>query len=104
MDLYIQEFGVNKTHDEFYIDLNICMQFNKFVQFIIECYANEPTVMAWELANDPHCNSSIAASVSCNMNTITQWHADKSSFIKSINPNHLVTSGFVHLLSLSTAF
>jgi len=66
MDLYVQEFGVNKTHDEFYIDLNIRAQLNKFVQFIVERYANEPTVMAWELANDPRCNLSVAASASCN--------------------------------------
>jgi len=93
MDLYVQEFGVNKTHDEFYTDLNIRAQFNKFVQFIVTRYCNEPTVMAWELANDPRCNSSVAASASCNTNTITQWHADESSFIKSIDSNHLVTSG-----------
>ena len=104
MDLYVQEFGVNNTHDEFYTDLNIRAQFNKFVQFIVARYANEPTVMAWELANDPRCNSSVGASARCNTNTITQWHADESSFVKSIDPNHLVTSGYAHILSLSTAF
>jgi len=104
MDLYVQEFGVNKMHDEFYTDLNLRAQFNKFVQFIVARYANEPTVMAWELANDPRCNSSVGASPSCNTNTITQWHADESKFVKSIDPNHLVTSGYAHILSLSTAF
>jgi len=31
MDLYVQEFGVKKTHDEFYTDLDMQAQFNKFV-------------------------------------------------------------------------
>jgi endo-1,4-beta-mannosidase len=73
MDPYVQEFGVKKTHDEFNTDLNMRAQFNTFVQFIVARYANEPTVMAWELANDPRCNSSVGASLSCNTNTITQW-------------------------------
>ena len=104
MDLYVQEFGQNKTHDEFYTDLNIRAQFNNFVQFIVARYANEPTVMAWELANDPRCNSSTVPSASWNTNTVTQWDADESRFVKSIDPNHLVTSGYAHILSLSTAF
>ncbi len=33
-------------HDEFYTDLDMRAQFNKFVQFIIACYANEPTITA----------------------------------------------------------
>jgi len=69
MNLYVQEFGVKKTHDEFNADLNMRAQFNMFVQFIIVRYANEPTVMAWELANDFCCNSSVGASPSCNTNT-----------------------------------
>ncbi len=73
-------------HDEFYTDLDMRAQFNKFVQFIITRYANEPTIMAWELANDPCCNSSVGALPSCNMNTITQWHTDEPKFIKSIDP------------------
>ena len=104
MNLYVQEFGVKKTHDEFNADLNMRAQFNMFVQFIIVRYANEPTVMAWELANDFCCNSSVGALPSCNTNTITQWHADESKFAKSIDPNHLVASGYAQILSLSMAF
>ena len=60
--------------------------------------------MAWELANDPCCNLSTVPSASWNMNTVTQWDTDESRFVKSIDPNHLVTSGYAHILSLSTAF
>ena len=67
-------------------------------------YAKKPTVTAWKPANDPCCNLSVGTSLSCNMNTITQWHADEPKFIKSIDPNHLVTSRYTHILSLSMAF
>ncbi|KAH9997282.1 glycoside hydrolase superfamily [Russula vinacea] len=93
MDLYVQEFGVAKTHDEFYTNMTIRGEFNKYVQFLVSRYANEPGIIAWELANDARCDSTLPASDQCNTNTVTKWHADTAKFIRSIDPNHLITSG-----------
>lgn len=99
MDIYVQEFGVSKTHDEFYTDSNIRDKFFNYVQFIVSRYANEPTVIAWELANDARCNSTLSASEFCNTNIVTQWHADTSNYVRSIDSNHLITAGYIHTYS-----
>jgi endo-1,4-beta-mannosidase len=95
MDLYVKEFGVTGTHDEFYTDMNIREKFFNYAQFIVSRYAHEPSVIAWELANDARCNSTLSASEFCNTNIVTQWHADTSNFVRSIDPNHLITAGYV---------
>lgn len=102
MDLYVKEFGLSKTHDEFFTDTNIREKFFNYVQFVVSRYANEPTVIAWELANDARCNSTLSASEFCNTNTVTQWHADTSNYVRSIDPNHLITAGYIHSYSGAT--
>lgn len=93
MDAYVQEFGVKKTHDEFYTNMKIRKEFNKYLRFIVSRYANEPGIIAWELANDARCSSTLPSSGHCNTNTVTRWHAETAKFIRSIDPNHLITSG-----------
>jgi endo-1,4-beta-mannosidase len=100
MDLYVQEFGVTKTHDEFYTNMTIRGEFNKYVEFLVSRYANEPGIIAWELANDARCDSTLPSSDQCNTNTVTKWHAETAKFIRSIDPNHLITSGYVSILLL----
>jgi len=99
MDIYVQEFGVSKTHDEFYTDMSVREKFFDYVQFVVSRYAHEPTVIAWELANDARCNSTLSASEFCNTNTVTQWHADTSNYVRSIDPNHLITAGYIRSYS-----
>ena len=94
MDAYVQEFGVKKTHDEFYTNVKIRKEFNKYLRFIVSRYDNEPGVIAWELANDARCSSTLPSSGYCNTNTVTRWHAETAKFIRSIDPNHLITSGY----------
>src|SRR5450756_1937243 len=51
--------------------------------------------MTWELGNEPRCKGSgiYPPSSSCNTSTITNWAAEMSAYIKSIDKNHLVSSG-----------
>jgi len=49
-------------------------------------YRDEPTIMAWELANEPRGTHGNAAH-------LNQWIDDTAAFIKSLDPNHLVTTG-----------
>ncbi|KAJ7740507.1 endo-beta-mannanase [Mycena olivaceomarginata] len=68
--------------------------YKTYIQAVVSRYVNEPTVMAWELANEPRCaGTNTVASATCNTTTITTWVADISAFIKSIDKNHLVAIG-----------
>jgi mannan endo-1,4-beta-mannosidase len=48
-------------------------------------YANDPTIMAWELANEPRGMQ--------NVQNFLNWIETTSSAIKLLDPNHLVTTG-----------
>lgn len=50
-------------------------------------YVNDPTIMAWELANEPRPMRPAAASAYQN------WIKEVAAFIKSKDKNHLVTTG-----------
>ena len=55
-------------------------------------YKNDPTIMAWQLANEPrpapnaHIDKQQAGA-------FTNWVHSTADYIKSIDPNHLVSSG-----------
>src|SRR5260370_34822120 len=71
MDAYVKEFGKKKTHDEFFTDKKIRKEFYKYIRFIVSRYANEPSVIAWELANDARCISTLPPSEHSNTNHTT---------------------------------
>jgi mannan endo-1,4-beta-mannosidase len=50
-------------------------------------YADDPTIMAWELANEPR------PMATDNFEPFIQWIKNTSAFIKKLDPNHLVTTG-----------
>jgi hypothetical protein len=57
--------------------------------------------IAAKTANDPHCDSTVFALPSCQMMTITQWHADLAKHVCSIDPNHLIPLDMPVLFSTS---
>jgi mannan endo-1,4-beta-mannosidase len=60
-------------------------------------YANSSAIMAWELANEPRCGAdgvrNLPRSENCTPDLLTSWTDEMSTFVKSIDPNHLVTWG-----------
>ncbi|KAF7304875.1 Glycoside hydrolase family 5 protein [Mycena kentingensis (nom. inval.)] len=92
MDAYVRAFNAT-SHDAFFTDERIVAAFESYTTNIVTRYVNHSNVLAWELGNDVRCNSSIAATPSCNTNTITLWHDRISRLIQSIDQNHLVSSG-----------
>ncbi len=52
-------------------------------------YSESPAIMAWEIANEPRCfiNDSL------HRQRFVEWIDEQSTLIKSIDPNHLVTTG-----------
>lgn len=53
--------------------------------------------MAWELANEPRCGAdlirNLPQSLSCTPATLAAWIDEMSTFVKALDPNHLVTWG-----------
>ncbi len=58
-------------------------------------YKDDPTIMIWELVNALRCGGGGAypADPSCTTQTTIAWVDDISTFIKSIDSNHLVSVG-----------
>ncbi len=47
-------------------------------------YKSDPTIMAWDLMNEPRCTGCAAA--------VQTWIATMAAFLKSIDTNHMVGS------------
>jgi mannan endo-1,4-beta-mannosidase len=50
-------------------------------------YSEDPTIMTWELANEPRAFSD------ANKIPLLNWVNETAAYIKSLDPNHLVTTG-----------
>ena len=101
MDAYVGWAG-DSTHDAFYTDPKIRQWFRDWIAHLLNhvnsitgiAYKDDPTIMAWELANEPSCvGSALPASDQCTTATITSWAADMSTYVKSIDSRHLLGSG-----------
>jgi len=84
-------------HDAFYNDPIIRMSYEEYVSRIVNRvnylngrrYRDDPTILAWELANEPRCFDEPCRTEGW----VDSWILDMSCFIKSLDPNHLVTTG-----------
>jgi mannan endo-1,4-beta-mannosidase len=55
-------------------------------------YRDDPTIMTWQLANEPRPAGGEAAAQQ-NMSAYLAWIRDTARLIKSLDPNHLVSTG-----------
>ncbi len=102
MDQYVRWAG-GTYHSDFYTNPKIRQWFKGWISHLLNHtnsitgikYKDDPTIMTWELANEPRCKGSggYPADPTCNTTTITNWAAEMSAYIKSIDHNHLVSSG-----------
>ncbi|KII92378.1 glycoside hydrolase family 5 protein [Plicaturopsis crispa FD-325 SS-3] len=95
MDVYVNQIlGTSHFHDEFYTDATVISAFEDYVNTFVSRYVDEPTILGWELANEPRCSGSPGTtSGNCTTSTITAWATTLSAYIKSIDSNHLVAIG-----------
>lgn len=60
-------------------------------------YKDSPTIFAWELANEPRCGAdgvrNLPRSDDCTTETLGSWIDEMSTYVKSLDPHHLVTWG-----------
>jgi len=96
MDVYTTNLG-GSFHDDFYTNPKIIAAYKNYVRAVVTRHLLDPTIFAWELANEPRCSAdgtrNLPASTTCTPATLTRWIQEMSSFIKSIDPFHMVTVG-----------
>lgn len=102
MDQYVRWKG-GQYHDEFYTDPTIRAWYQGWISHLLNRtnsitgvqYKNDPTIMTWELGNEPRCKSAgvYPQSDACTTQTITDWADEMSTYIKTIDQNHLVSVG-----------
>ena len=102
MDQYVRWRG-GQYHDQFYTDPLIRQWFKNWIAHLLNRtnsytgvqYKNDPAIMAWELANEPRCLSAGAypRSSGCTTQTLTTWADEMSTFVKSVDQNHLLGVG-----------
>ncbi|MEV0274173.1 cellulase family glycosylhydrolase [Hamadaea sp. NPDC050747] len=105
MDQYVRWAGLSH-HDDFYTDARIKGWYKDWISHVLNRtnsltgvkYSDDPTVMTWELANEPRCQGSgvYPTSDACGMQhpeTITAWADEMTRHVKSIDPKHLVSVG-----------
>ena len=84
-------------HDFFYTDEQCRTWFKARVWTILNrlntitglLYKNDPTIFAWELANEPRAMSDSG----CGSLLLRTWAGEMSTYIRSLDPNHMVTIG-----------
>ncbi len=102
MDQYVRWRGGPQYHDQFYTDSTILQWYENWASHVLNhvnattglAYKDDPTIMAWELANEPECgNDGLATSGSCYNETIINWITQAATYVKRIDTNHLVAVG-----------
>ncbi|KZP21672.1 glycoside hydrolase family 5 protein [Athelia psychrophila] len=105
MDVYTAQLvGSGQAHDVFYTNAKTQAAYKDYVKTFVTRYIDEPTILGWELANEPRCaGSSTVASSTCTAATITTWATTMSAYIKTIDSNHLVGLGDEGFINDSTS-
>jgi len=102
MDQYVKWAG-GTYHSDFYSNRTIQGWYKAWIDHLLNrvntitgiAYKDDPTIMAWELANEPRCGGSgvFPKDPACNVATLQSWVTDMSAHIKSVDPKHLVATG-----------
>jgi mannan endo-1,4-beta-mannosidase len=90
-------------HDDFYTDPVIRGWYKDWLSHVLNRtntltgirYKDDPTVMAWELGNEPRCLSAGAygRSPNCTTQTLITWADEMTRHLKSVDPRHLTSVG-----------
>jgi mannan endo-1,4-beta-mannosidase len=102
MDQYVR-WRDGQYHDEFYTDPLIRTWYKNWIAHLLDRtntynglkYKDDPTIMTWELGNEPRCLSAGAypRSPNCTTQTLIGWADEMSTYIKTIDSKHLVSVG-----------
>ncbi|XP_010484638.1 PREDICTED: mannan endo-1,4-beta-mannosidase 7-like [Camelina sativa] len=80
------DFFTDSLVKDFYKN-HITAVLNRFNTFTKVQYKDDPTIMAWELMNEPRCPSDPTG------RTIQTWITEMAAHVKSLDRNHLLEAG-----------
>lgn len=100
MDQYLQWYGRTKHH-EFYTAPEVKRAYKDWIAHLIGrkntvnglSYRDDPAIFAWELGNEPRCKGTGPGSPGWTTATIPTWADEMARYIKSLDPNHMVSVG-----------
>ncbi|KAL2789414.1 mannan endo-1,4-beta-mannosidase F [Aspergillus keveii] len=84
MNAYVNAYGGDKVG--WYTNAQIQSVYRAYIAAIVARYKDSPAIFAWELGNEPRCQG-------CSTDVIYNWAKDTSAYIKSLDPNHMITTG-----------
>lgn len=95
MDTYVEWSSTAEKHDDFYTDDTARKLFKDYIDYVLNRkntytgvrYKNDPTILAWELANEPQASSDPSGE------TLQSWIDEMGEFVKGIDSNHLLSTG-----------
>lgn len=91
---YVEWSSTAREHDDFYTDQGCRRMYKNYVEYFLNRrnaytgvrYKDDPTILAWELANEPHAETA-------GSEVLQEWIEDMSGYVKDIDSNHLVSTG-----------
>ncbi|WP_243240313.1 glycoside hydrolase family 44 protein [Clostridium cibarium] len=94
IDKYVQWTGAG-SHDKFYTNEACKTAYKNYINHFLNRtnsltgvkYKDDPTIMTWELGNEPRCGDDKSGA------TLYNWVKEMSEYIKSIDPDHMVAVG-----------
>jgi mannan endo-1,4-beta-mannosidase len=101
MDQYVTWYGL-QFHDQFYTDARIRAAYKNWINTLANrvntitgvTYKNDPAIFSWELANEPRCiDASLPTSGTCTQQTLLDWADEMSTYINSVDANHMISVG-----------
>ncbi len=95
MDQYVAWSSEAASHDAFYTDSSCRTWYRAHASAVIHrvnqfngrIYRDDPTILGWELANEPRCPSDRSG------DTLVAWIEEMSAYVHAQDPNHLVGTG-----------
>ncbi len=95
---WAEEIGITGLKkDDFYTNKQLKTWYKDYIKTLLNhenVYTgrklkDEPGVFAWELSNEPRCNSD----AQCKNDILYNWAKEMSEYVKSIDPYHMVALG-----------
>ncbi|XP_039113817.1 mannan endo-1,4-beta-mannosidase 1-like [Dioscorea cayenensis subsp. rotundata] len=102
---WAREKGQNVTStDDFYTNIMIKGFYKNHVKTILTrrntingmIYKDDPTILAWELINEPRCESDLSGKI------LQNWITEMATYVKSIDKKHLLDVGMEGFYGNST--
>lgn len=100
MPQYVKWFGLPAKH-HFYRSEAARQAYRSWVQQLVtrrntltgRLYRDEPAILAWELANEPRCETDDGKPLADGAPTLLGWVDEMSRFVRGLDANHLIAVG-----------